>query len=485
MKKKRIVINILNSNQAILDGDINILRKLYKEFRIRHPNWFQIMRQMRRSKWDGYINYIKESGKFSIGLVPFICKKVNDHGYEAHVIDQRKEVQVKPKIPKKVGDLVLREEQIEALDAFLNNRVGDNQIPFYIMVGDLAVNFGKSALFAALYYAFRKELKTILLTNDQDWLKQSEREFPALIPKDELTFVQGSKVHGWKNFTVAMVQSLSRNIDTYQHELAKIQMVLIDEADLIDNKTYQKVIQHLYNTQVRVGMSGTIYMSKLKKDLVKNMNIRSFIGNKVAEFRLRDMMDKKYSTPVTIRMVPYPGKLKVIDYEDYKYQYDRVITNNPAAWAFSLLRTKRAIDKGRLPILVVAKYIKHVENLYAYYKNKLPDLRIAYIHNEVKDRKQIIEDFRDGKYDILIASTIIARGKNLPLIKYLQNTACMDSNEKSIQILGRLVRTHDSKKRGYMDDLMFPGNYLTRHSKHRLRYYKSEELKVIKEDVKE
>ena len=56
----------------------------------------------------------------------------------------------------------------------------------------------------------------------------------------------------------------------------------------------------------------------------------------------------------------------------------------------------------------------------------------------------------------------------------------MDSNEKSIQVLGRLIRQHESKSKVYLDDLNFPGRYLRRHGNHRKNFYLKESLKVIK-----
>ena len=46
-------------------------------------------------------------------------------------------------------------------------------------------------------------------------------------------------------------------IDVYKRQ------VLIDEADQGGSKQYQNVITRLFNTRVRIGLSGTIYMSKL------------------------------------------------------------------------------------------------------------------------------------------------------------------------------------------------------------------------------
>ena len=90
-----------------------------------------------------------------------------------------------------------------------------------------------------------------------------------------------------------------------------------------------------------------------------------------------------------------------------------------------------------------------------------------------------MKDFREGKIDILVSTTIIARGKNFPLLKYMINAADMDSQEKNIQFLGRLVRTHEGKDKAYLDDIWYPGNYLDRHGRHRKVYYQKQNLKVI------
>lgn len=348
----------------------------------------------------------------------------------------------------------------------------------YIADGFICHN---TLLMASLYYSFNKKLKTLLITNDSDWLKQSQQEFPELIPKEELTFVQGGKVFGWNQFSIAMVQSLSRNIKSYQSELSKIDMVLIDEADIIDNNTYKKVIEHLYNTRIRIGLSGTIYMSKLKKDLVHNMNIRSFIGDKLVEVKLSEMIKKGYSTPVIVKMVPTKFKPQD-DYQDYQEEYDKMITSNKKAWEISLQRMRYNITYGRLPALVVTKFISHCEFLYEYYNNALGNkynIACVHVNTPTKKRNKIMEDFRSGKIDILISTSIVSRGKNFPLLKYLQNAGSGDSNERAIQILGRLVRTHESKKKTYYDDICYNGRYLSRHARHRKNYYIKENLKVI------
>lgn len=472
-----ITITIKNCNVCELSGPAKFTNRLYNIFRIKHPDAWHIRMYSRANNWDGYVKYISDYGQFRIGLLNKVYQECIKTGQKVKIIDQRPPLGITPEVPNQLGDKLLREVQKKALEKILFNKVGDT--PFIICASDLAVNFGKTLIFCGLHEAFKRKLKTVLLLNSSDLFKQFKTEIPQLLPGEDIAFIQGSKCNNWGNFNVCMVQSLAANIKKYQKFLSEVDMVLIDEADVIDNKTYKTVIQHLYNSRIRVGLSGTLYMSQLKKKLVHNMNIMSFIGDKVNEVKLAEMVKKGYSTPIVCKMIYAPFKYS--GNSDYPTEYKEVITNNVKAYELSLKRTKFNLSYNRLPMLIVCKFIDHCEKLYKYYTKYLGDkYTIQYVHHNTKGRDEILRQFRNGEIDILIATTIISRGQNFPELKYLQNTASMDSNEKSLQILGRLARTHMSKKKAYLDDLVFPGNYLKRHGNHRRMYYLKEKLKVIK-----
>lgn len=476
-------IIIQNCNQCVLDIPFKYANILYNDFAIKHPNSFYLRTRVRGMKdWDGKIKFINKSGTFKIGLLPAVVNKLNEYGYsDFKVVDNRKPVPVITKPIKQIGDFKLRPEQVTAVSSILNSRLKGT--PFHIGVIDYSVNAGKSLIMSAIYLSFQRKLKTLLITNDSDWLKQAKEEFKRYLPNETITFVQGSKISNWANFSIGMVQSLSRNVKSYQSELTKIDMVLVDEADLASSKTYQNVITHLYNTRVRIGLSGTIYLSKLAKDRVKNLTLESFFGTKLAEFRLKDSIAKGYSTNTLIKMIPTQPWYGNWTSKTYTYQdeYDDTIVENSNSYQLVLDRLTYNMRYGRLPALIVCKFVKHAELMSKFLKYKLPNLKIEAIHVKTPDklRNSVLENFRKGEVDILISTTIIARGKNLPLLKYLINTASMDSQEKSIQFLGRLVRTHQSKRMVYLDDIHYQGTYLNRHGNHRKRYYLKEGLKVI------
>lgn len=476
-------IIIRNCNVAELDIPLKYATKLYNEFAIRHPNAFYLRtRQRGMQNWDGKIKYITKTGQFKIGLLPSVYKRCIELGIKPIIVDMRQPLPKVSKVVTNIGKYKLRPEQERAVKSVINNRVGD--IPFQIGVLDLTVNFGKTLIMTSLYLSYKKQLKTLLITNDSDWLNQAREEFKQYLPGENITFVQG-KVLNWSNFTIGMVQSISRNMRFYQKELSQIDMVLIDEADQGGSKQYQNVITRLFNTRVRIGLSGTIYMSKLAKDKVKNMNLRCFFGDVIAEFKLKDSIKKGYSTKTIVKTVegkPWFGNWES-DCMSYNEIYDDSITHNKIAWNMALDRLKWNLNQGRYPALVVCKHIAHCENLYKFFKERLDNTyNIAYVHvnTPTKLRQQIMKDFREGKIDILVSTTIIARGKNFPKLRYLLNTASMDSQEKSIQFLGRLVRKDESKSKVYLDDLHYPGNYLSRHGNHRRKYYQDQGLKVIR-----
>ena len=465
-----------------LDLPLKFAQKLYQEFSVRHPNAFYLRtRQRGMQNWDGKIHYINKHGEFKIGFLPAVYEKCIEYGIKPKVVDMRKPLPKVKMVVTKIGKYKLRPEQEKAVKAIISNQVGNSL--FQIGVLDYTVNAGKTLIMSSLYLSYKRQLKTLLITNDSDWLNQAREEFKQYLPGEDITFVQG-KVLNWSNFTIGMVQSISRNMRFYQQELSKIDMVLVDEADQGGSKQYQNVLTRLFNTRIRIGLSGTIYMSKLAKDKVKNMNLECFFGKVIAEFKLKDSIKKGYSTKTIVKMVPsrpWYGNWES-EFVTYKDIYDDSITLNKYAKRMAYARLKWNINQGRYPALVVCKHIAHCENLYKFFKKKLGDaynIAYVYVNTPSKLRQQIMKDFREGRIDILVSTTIIARGKNFPKLRYLLNAASMDSQEKSIQFLGRLVRTDESKNRVYLDDLHYPGDYLSRHGRHRKQYYQKQELKVI------
>lgn len=475
---KKIIIEITNT-KGLLRGDIKTITKIKNHFKVRNPNayWIRVKSRNMDRNWDGKINYITDANYFKIGLLPSIYKFITeDLKQKVKIEDYRNEFIVdNPTIPKKVGINKPRPYQEEAIRKVITNKVGG--VSFPIGVINAATNAGKTTICAGIYLAYKRKIPALVIINDGDLYNQFKKEIPELVGND-YGGVRG-KEQNWNNFTIVMAQTIARNIKKYQNKLKNYGIVLIDEYDLADNKTYKSILMNCNNAFVRVGLSGSIYMSKLAKHKPKNMNLRSFSGDEIFKISKTEMVEKGHSTNLIIKL--FPGNNKLCLTNDYQVEYNNCIVYNEDRNSLIIDRVIWNISKiKRKPIVVICRLHDHVDMLYKMLKLRLGNqYNIDYVYGGRKDRKIIIENFRDGKIDILVSSLILTRGKNFPLLKVLINAAAGDSQERVSQLMGRLERKHESKNKGIMEDFMDEGSYFRRHSKHRKIYYKQEKFKVI------
>ena len=235
----------------------------------------------------------------------------------------------------------------------------------------------------------------------------------------------------------------------------------------------------MFNAKVRVGLSGTVFVSKLAKHKIKNQNIKGYFGEQTFEISNLELMDQGYSSRVIVKIIR--GNSSKVLPLDYKEQYDYGITENKDRNRIILRRViYNGLVKDRLPILVIAKYRLHVKLIYKLLNKRIGNLvTIDWAHGDRKDASKVVKKFREGKIDVLVSSMIIRRGMNLPLMKAMINAGGGDAPEGPLQLLGRATRTHASKTHTYYEDFMDEGEFLGRHSRHRQSYYKNEGLKVM------
>ena len=458
----------LNNNKFKLNGNLRVLNKLYEDMKVRHPNAFYLRPHMEPG-WDGKIKYITDSGYAKTGLLPKVTSLIKKYEEECTIVDRRNALEFK-EIPLEVGEFKARDYQIEAVENIVYNEV--NGLSFQRGVIGAATNAGKTLIAAMLYKSF-PDAKALILVNNTDLYQQFLDDMPKMFG-DNWGYMQGKKVK-WADIMVCMTPTLKNRLNEFSTKLAGYNMAIFDECHLITSKTNKKVITALYNTIIRVGLSGTAFGHK---DPTKNMDVRAFFGEQVYTISNIELMDMGYSTPIVIKITEGNTKIKIKG--NYDEEYKQGITRSHKRTRKILRRAEFYLRRGSYPMLVVGKYHEHVENLYDSFQARFGDrYRIEYIHHKIKDRKRILDSFKEGKVDILISSLIIKLGQNMPLIKCMINAASGDSQINALQLVGRSIRIHKSKKKVYYEDLADIGYYLSRHSKHRYNYYKDQGFKII------
>lgn len=468
-----IEFNITNQRCSV-KGDLKTLNKIYAELSFRNPNaWF--LRKHMPKGWDGKMHYLTETGTFQGGMLANIYNIAIREKQQVKLIDNRDLTGIKITQVKSLKSFIPRAHQHECVDSIINNYHGDMWWPRGIWKE--ATNTGKT-LIAALLYKRLGSPKTIFIINSTELYEQALKELPELIEASEIGRVEPKQIV-WGNFMICKVATLSRRMSDYaiKSKISDYKVCLVDECDLSDNATYKNILRQLVGSPVKVGMSGTVFVSTLAKDKLKNENIRSFFGNQIHEITNKELSDMGHSSTVIATF--FQGNEKVEIPGDFNLEYEKAITKNKSRNTKVIDRVKDNIKHKRYPILITCKYHPHVRILYRRIQEELGDkYKVDWVHHERKDRHKVVEEFRVGKIDILIGSGILKRGKNFKLMTTLINAGAGLGTENTLQILGRVFRQgRDNKK--YYEDFYDKGHYLRRHSKRRLAAVKNEKIQVI------
>ena len=110
---------------------------------------------------------------------------------------------------------------------------------------------------------------------------------------------------------------------------------------------------------------------------------------------------------------------------------------------FHLTRVLRRFLSENKPVFVFTPTIDECEQLYEILRFLFTD--ISYVHSKKSDRNETIDDFRKGKYKILVTTAVLERGvtvKKLQVIIF-NSSHPLYTSQALVQISGRVGRKKD------------------------------------------
>lgn len=464
---------IINNQKSKLVGDLKVKMKLAKALRIKSPGYFWSP-AWRQHKWDGFVQYFGEdSGMFKTGLLPMVIEQLKEMGVKYELEDNR-ELFKDIHVPEELGDKDFRDYQHIARKSVIENRIG--KVRFQRGIIDAATNAGKSLIAGGIIASYSTKRTTLFMTNSKTLFDQAYPDLIDLFGKEAVGRVNADYSE-WKQINVVMAQTLEARMKKdpkYRTYLAKVDIMIVDEADeLIGRKGVGQILEYAYNATIRVALTGTALKHK---DPLRNRNLLAYFGPILFTITNKELVERGVSTKPIIKITK--GNTRDLD-ESYADQYKFGIIRNRNRHRKIWKRVEKNIKKGRIPILILFREHEHAQRLVEEIPFHISnEFSWEIVHGETPNREGIFERFNKGKINILIASMIIKRGKNLPLVKVLINAAGGDSEVTVLQIFGRLLRSHKTKKVVYMEDFWDLGRNLRRHSYHRTRYYKKQGFPV-------
>ena len=435
-------------------GVVNVVRNLTR-FRPRNYYW---SRAYQEGRWDGWSYPVWKNGMFPAGLTDRIARSLRAAGHAVTIADLRKRPDPSLDLPPLRTELM--PHQIEAIDAIENRAAGIIYHP---------VGSGKTLVIVGAVQRLR--VPTIVVVHTRDLLYQHVerfREFLGVEPG-----IVGDGVWQPGDVTVAMIQTLYRDLYRTQERFSGVEAVFVDETQHVEAKSFREVMRRL-PAYYRVGLSATPFRSGTDENV---MLVESWLGPVIHDMPVAQGIETGRLVPATIWMCEMPpiGRSR----GTFADAYERAIVRNEFR---NRLIAGLAADLHRKgPVLILVRMIEHGHILRDMLYNMGVSALFLSGDSSASERAGALADLRTGALGVVIATVIFDEGVDAPAIKTLILAAAGVAPHRQIQRIGRGMRRAEGKTSvrviDFLDD---DGGYLRRHAEDRLKTYLSEPAYTVR-----
>lgn len=331
--------------------------------------------------------------------------------------------------------------------------------------GVLVAPCGAGKTEMALEIIARIEKPTLWITHTQDLLKQSlERAMNNFdIPKKCFGTITQGKINIGTHITFATVQTLSK-IDLKKIE-NQFDVIIVDECHRVGGSPtnimmFYKCLSNL-NARYKIGITATPKHDGLEKSMY------CLLGDLIYEIPKEIVETKLCGVKVISISTNFSPNINDIINTDGTINYIKTINNLCENEERNYLIVKQIKDLKKCVLL--SERIGHLEQL----KYMLKDRNVEILTSKSKNRKEILENFKAGKIDILLSTyQLMAEGFDCPSLEYLALTTPQKNDRIVTQSCGRVARKCEGKQFGIIIDFVDNFSLFKKMRKQREKIYK-------------
>lgn len=437
-------------------------------------------------QWDGITRLMNKNLEFNLGLLNRVKRFYKNNDKEFKVIDIRpkKSIHKSRDIFDRLKELnkAPRDYQLECVKAAIENDRG---------IFCCATGSGKSLIAALIAAHFNSSVVVYVI--GLDLLSQFHKLFSEIF-QEEIGIV-GNGSYSFKRITICSVWTLGKCFNlknneilssdedseneefdsSYKEEIIKqirrFKIHMLDECHIGSAPTITQIYKHI-NPERLYGFSGTPY-----RDDGSDLVLEGILGNYIAEVSASDLIDRKVLVQPTIEFIDIPKK-SISSGSNYQTIYKEYIVDNEERNQIIFNKAKELLNNGR-QVLVLFGSIRHGQNLYNLFKEEI-DCEILSGKDKTEKRDEVKERLLKGELRCILASKIYDIGVDISSLDGLVLTAGGKSSVRTLQRIGRVIRSHPLKKDAYVVDFIDNVKHLLDHSRKRYKIYSKERAFIIK-----
>lgn len=350
--------------------------------------------------------------------------------------------------------------------------------------------------------------KSIFIVHTRDLLYQAIESFKRIFPGEKI----GQIGDGWidlQNITVATMQTLAilggikatknkydEDYDNQEEELSdgdinihkkrfneyvnSVQCVMMDEVQIVCSQTASAVRFMFKSADYAFGYSASPW-----RDDGSDLAIEAAFGERIVNVTASELIRRGYLVKPQI-YIKYCGyeynRFGLDNRNDYQYIYKKYIVENYSRNCKIVRDSVDQYNDGMNTLILVTQII-HGNTLAELIKS-LYDIDVMFISGKsgMKKRKQAIEDMRNGKIQLMVASTIADVGLDIPRLDCIVEAGAGKSSVTALQRLGRIMRTFGDKDTCKFITYRDVAPFICNHVDKKIEIWKTEEEFVINEE---
>lgn len=250
-------------------------------------------------------------------------------------------------------------------------------------------------------------------------------------------------IGSWFRVVVGSVQSLMREKRLSQFPEDYFGTIIIDEAHHCISGSYQKVLGHFPEARV-LGVTATPDRGDMR-------NLGEVFESLAYEYTLPRAIREGYLSPIKAMTIPLKLDLSGVALQSGDFKAGDLATAlDPYLYQIAGEMAKYCRERKTVVFLPLVKTSQKFRDILLE-----KGFRAAEVNGESKDRAEILEDFDQGKYNVLCNSMLLTEGWDCPSVDCVVVLRPTKVRSLYSQMVGRGTRLHPGKEHLLLLDFLW------------------------------
>lgn len=320
----------------------------------------------------------------------------------------------------------LRSYQQQAMDsAFACWDHGKNRILIVMPTGT-----GKTIVFAKIVEeCVRRGLRVLIMAHRGELLEQAADKIQKATGLGcSVEKAEQSCLGEWYRIVVGSVQTLMHERRLKKFPADYFDAIIVDEAHHSVSPSYQTVLQYFGRSKV-LGVTATPDRADMK-------NLGTYYEDLAFEYTMPEAIRSGYLVPIKALTVPLKIDISMVGISAGDFKVGEIGTAlDPYLYQIADEMVKYCMDRKTivfLPLIATSRKFMGILNERGFVA--------AEVNGNSEDRAQILQDFEDGKYNVLCNSMLLTEGYDCPAVDCIIVLRPTKSRPLYAQMVGRGTR---------------------------------------------